>query len=114
MNRREAAARAAHEANREWCILHGDHSQTTWEAAPDWQKESALVGVDGVAAGNGPRESHESWLAHKTADGWKYGPVKNPATKEHPCFVPYDDLPPEQRMKDGMFVAVVRAVLASE
>lgn len=41
------------------------------------------------------------------AAGWKYGPVKDPERKEHPCFVPYDGLPPEQRAKDYLFRAVV-------
>ena len=26
---------------------------------------------------------------------------------EHPCFVPYDQLPKEQQVKDALFVAVV-------
>ncbi len=107
----EAAARAAHEANRAWCILHGDVSQLPWDEAPDWQRSSVLIGVRGVANGNSPRESHGSWLAVKAAEGWKYGPVKDVEAKEHPCFVPYDELPPEQRVKDGIFVAVVRAFL---
>ena len=109
----EAAARAAHEANRAWCIAHGDLSQPSWDDAPDWQRSSALAGVQGVMAGNGPRQSHESWLSHKAADGWRWGPVKDPERKEHPCFVPYDDLPPEQAAKDAIYVAVVRAVLAA-
>jgi hypothetical protein len=58
-----------------------------------------------------PEQSHEGWLAEKRATGWKYGPVKNPDTKEHPCFIPYDGLPECQRLKDEMFGLVVRAVL---
>lgn len=107
----ETCARAAHEANRAWCLAHGDHSQPSWEDAPDWQKESAIEGVKGVLRGNTPEQSHESWLAHKRAEGWVYGPVKDPAKKEHPCMVPYAELPPEQRAKDSIFVGVVRAML---
>lgn len=43
----------------------------------------------------------------------KFGPVKDPERKEHPCFVPYDQLPAAQRAKDHIFNAVVRAVLAA-
>ena len=39
-------ARFAHEANRLWCLLLGDESQTTWEHAEPWQKDSAFKGVD--------------------------------------------------------------------
>lgn len=110
-NRKIAAcAAAAHEVNRAWCVAHGDNSQPLWGDAPEWQRTSALNGVRGVLAGNTPRESHASWLAEKEATGWKYGPVKNPEAKEHPCFVPYDELPPEQQAKDAFFVATVRAV----
>ena len=110
----EAAARAAHEANRAWCIAHGDLSQKGWDEAPSWQRESCRLGVVGVIEGNTSRQSHEGWLAHKAAEGWTYGTVKDEVAKRHPCMVDYDDLPPEQRRKDGIFVAVVRAVLGME
>lgn len=107
----EACARAAHEANRAYCLAIGDYSQVSWDDAPEWQRTSCINGVRGVLInGNGPRESHASWLAEKAATGWKYGPVKDPEKKEHPCFVPYDELPHEQRQKDALFVAVVRMV----
>lgn len=107
----ELAARIAHEANRAWCIAHGDMSQPSWEDAPDWQKTSARNGVQGVINGNGPEQSHESWLAEKAATGWVYGPEKDPEKKTHPCFVPYSELPREQKAKDGIYVGVVRVAL---
>lgn len=106
----EACARAAHEANRAYCLAIGDNSQPAWDAAPDWQQSSARNGVAGALAGATPEQSHESWLAEKRATGWKYGPVKNPDTKEHPCMVSYADLPPSQRAKDALFLSVVRAI----
>lgn len=109
----EAAARAAHEANRAWCLALGDTSQVSWDDAPDWQRESARSGVRQILANpdTTPASSHENWLRDKAADGWKYGPVKNVERKEHPCFVPYARLPEAQRAKDHIFGAVVRAVL---
>jgi hypothetical protein len=105
----EACARAAHEANRAYCIAIGDMTQVPWERAPTWQRESAVKGVRGVLDdGNGPKQSHESWLLEKAATGWKFGPKKDPEKKEHPCFVPYDQLPLSQKNKDDTFVAVVR------
>lgn len=106
----DACARAAHEVNRAYCVAIGDTSQVVWEDAPDWQKTSARNGVAGVLKGNSPEQSHESWLAEKKATGWKHGPVKDPEKKEHPCFVPYAELPPEQRAKDLLFVTTVRTV----
>ena len=105
-----ACARAAHEANRAYCIALDDWTQVSWRDAPAWQQTSAISGVEGVLAGNGPEESHKSWLAEKERTGWKYGPAKDPEKKEHPCFVPYEELPPEQKKKDAIFVGVVRAM----
>ena len=106
----EAAARAALEANRAYYLALGDISQPAWDEAPEWQRTSAMKGVEGALAGNSPRQSHEGWLAEKVATGWKYGPVKSPEKKEHPCMVPYEELPLSQRMKDHIFIAVSRAV----
>lgn len=98
-------AQVAHELNKAYCASIGDNSQPSWEDAPEWQKSSAINGVqfhiDNPDAT--PENSHESWLKQKTEEGWKYGPVKNPETKEHPCFVPYAQLPAEQKAKDYIF-----------
>lgn len=106
----EAIASVCHEANRAWCEANGDHSQPPWDDAPDWQRSSATKGVLGALDGNTPEQSHEGWLAEKERTGWRYGEVKDPEAKTHPCFVPYDELPPTQRVKDHLFVAVVRAL----
>jgi hypothetical protein len=107
-----AIAQVCHEANRVYCRAIGDNSQLHWEDAPEWQKLSAITGVQHVMDNPDakPSDSHESWLAEKQAGGWKYGPIKDPEKKEHPCMVPYDQLPEEQRHKDTIFLAIVRAL----
>ncbi len=105
----ELLAQIAHETNRAYCQSIGDHSQPQWADAPDWQKQSAKNGVQGALLGNTPEQSHESWLAEKERYGWKYGPVKDPDKREHPCMVPYAELPPEQRRKDALYTRVIRA-----
>lgn len=107
----DAIARVCHEVNRAYCQALGDNSQPAWEDAPEWQRVSARMGVDLHLSGDfGPEASHISWMEQKRAEGWKYGPVKNPETKEHPCYVPYDQLPREQQAKDYIFRAVVHAL----
>src|SRR4051812_27980924 len=107
---RNACARMAHEANRAYCTSLGDFSHFSWDQTTEDLRESTFQGVDVALKGGTPRQSHESWLAERAAKGWKYGPVKDPVAKEHPCFVPYDDLPPEQRAKDWLFVSAVRTM----
>lgn len=106
----------AHEANRIWSLLHGDTSHASYVDAPDWQRESAHVGVQKIASGEitTPEQSHESWAMQKFADGWEYGPVKDPELKQHPCLVPYEELPPEQRAKDSIFFGVVKGLVNAE
>lgn len=109
----EAIAELAHEVNRAYCQSTGDDSQLSWPIAPDWQKDSARAGVRGIRDGEilSPRDAHESWCQDKRASGWRLGPIKDPATREHPCLVPYDDLPDGQRVKDALYFTVVRTVL---
>lgn len=108
----EQIARVAHEVNRAYCAAIGDNSQPDWSNAPEWQRSSAINGVQFHMSNPsaGPDSSHNAWLAEKEAAGWKYGPVKDAEYKEHPCFVPYDELPVEQRAKDYLFRGVVHAM----
>ena len=110
------AARAAHEANRVYCASIGDTSQNAWDASPQWQKESAIKGAQMIwnDPDTTPEQSHEGWLKVKQEEGWTYGEVKDPEAKTHPCFLPYAELPANQRVKDWMFGSVVRAVLGFE
>jgi len=105
-------ARVCHEANKAYCETIGDMSQVHWDDAPAWQRDSAVAGVEFCLANPDASASanHESWLAVKEADGWKYGPVKDVDKKEHPCYVPYDELPAPQQKKDALFKAVVAAL----
>jgi hypothetical protein len=105
-------AQVAHEVNRAYCEALGDMSQSRWEDAPQWQRDSAMLGVKlhTEHPSAGAQASHESWMSQKLAEGWKYGPVKNPETKEHPCIVPFGALPTAQQAKDYIFRGVVHSV----
>lgn len=109
------AARAAHEANRVYCMSIGDNTQVYWDKAPDWQKDSAISGVEKLVRNpkQSPEQNHNLWLVHKRDEGWRYGPEKNPENKLHPCMVPYEELPPSQRFKDVLFVRTVNAILGN-
>ena len=108
----EMIAAVCHEANREWSAWHGDLEAPTWTDAPQWQNDSAINGVEHAMKypDADPEDSHQNWWAGKIADGWTYGPVKDPVAKTHPCMVPYNDLPEFQRKKDALFLAIVRAL----
>jgi hypothetical protein len=109
----EACARVAHEANRAYCIAIGDLSQKSWEAADDWQRDSAIRGVSIALGGATPEQQHEAWCVDKLENGWAWGPTKDPLAKTHPCLVSYAALPPEQRRKDALYIAVVTAMASA-
>jgi hypothetical protein len=104
-------AYVCHEANRALQILTGDPAPSPeWAQAPLWQTESAQQGVLFAWDGATPEELHESWMESKRRDGWIYGPVKSVIALTHPCMVRYEELPPEQRLKDKLFSAIVEAL----
>ena len=104
-------ARVAHEANRALQLALGEEPSPHWDDAPAWQVDSAIQGVAVARSGDTTDEQmHASWSAHKVADGWVYGPVKDENHKTHPCLIPYDDLPAGQRLKDTLFRSVVAAM----
>lgn len=110
----EDVARICHETNRVYCQIIGDNSQPLWFDAPEWQRNSAINGVQFKIdkPDSSPEESHENWLKQKRDEGWSYGEVKDPEKKTHPCFLPYDELPVEQRLKDGLFQSIVVAFMS--
>lgn len=109
-------AAAAHAVNAAYCLSLGDDSQKPWDEAPDWQKESAIKGVEFILANPDAPVSatHDSWTEQKLADGWVYGETKDEEAKTHPCLVPFEELPLEQKAKDHLFAAVVSSLSAIE
>lgn len=110
----EEIARIAHQVNRAYCQSIGDHSQSPWNEAEEWQRKSAVDGVIKIIEEPEmtPKESHETWMNDKIRDGWVYGAVKDSEQKTHPCLVPYEDLPSKDIVKDYLFLTVVSELLA--
>ena len=43
---------------------------------------------------------HEVWAQTRISQGWTYGEESNDAEKKHPCLVPYEELPEEEKEYD--------------
>lgn len=92
---------AIHEANKEI-------QQQTGEFIPERSihlTQSILDGVYYVLDNPNctPEQQHNNWVHVKRADGWRYGQTKDFERKEHPCLVPYNELPEIQQRKDSVF-----------
>jgi len=46
------------------------------------------------------KNTHDIWAVQRIAEGWKYGAERNDERKEHPCLVPYEDLPESEKEYD--------------
>lgn len=56
---------------------------------------------------------HDVWADQRLKDGWKFGPARDDAKKEHPCLRPFDELPETEKEYDRRVVRdTVRAMLA--
>lgn len=59
------------------------------------------------------RNTHDVWANQRISDGWRYGPARNDALKEHPCLVLYEDLDEMEKDYDRVVVQqVIKAILA--
>lgn len=43
---------------------------------------------------------HEVWAETRISQGWTYGEQRNDELKTHPCLVPYEELPEEEKAYD--------------
>ena len=106
-------ARVTHQLNKAYCEMLEDNSQLDWERSPQWQKQSAVDGV--LFHSQNPdasdSASHDNWMKDLAKAGWTYGPEKSPEKREHPCMVPFDELPVTQQLKDKLFRQTVHALM---
>lgn len=43
---------------------------------------------------------HEVWAATRIEQGWTWGEERDDHNKKHPCLIPYDELPKEEKEFD--------------
>lgn len=97
-----------HAVNRALCEERGDLSCKSWDETDEQLKESTREGVKAAEYVDLPEEMHASWAKNRKENGWIYGEVKDLKKKEHPLLIPYEDLPYEAKVKDIVFLAIVR------
>ncbi len=56
---------------------------------------------------------HEVWSSQRISDGWTYGEARDDINLRHPCLVPYDELPEEEKLYDRRTVTeTIKYILA--
>ena len=57
--------------------------------------------------------NHNVWAKGRLAEGWTLGPERDDARKEHPCLIPYEQLPDREKEVDRRTAAeVLKAIIA--
>ncbi|MBO5111046.1 MAG: Ryanodine receptor Ryr [Clostridia bacterium] len=46
------------------------------------------------------RNTHEVWAQNRIRDGWTLGEERSDTKRTHPCLIPYEDLPEEEKEYD--------------
>jgi len=58
--------------------------------------------------------NHDVWARERIAEGWTLGPKRDDERKQHPCLVPYDELPDSEKRYDrAAATESLKAILAS-
>ncbi len=56
---------------------------------------------------------HDIWAERRMAEGWRYGLRRDDEKKEHPCLVPYSELPESEKEYDRSAAAeTIKAIIA--
>lgn len=59
------------------------------------------------------RSAHDIWARQRLRDGWTYGATRDDAKKQHPCLVPYEQLPESEKEYDrNAAMETLKAILA--
>ena len=107
-----AVAHIAWEAYRALCVSQGDHTVDSWYFAPDDKKQAMIASVSHIILTPGitAKMCHEHWVRWKLHEGWTSSNRKDEARKTHPMLMAWDDLTPDQQLKDRLFVSIVQAL----
>jgi hypothetical protein len=59
------------------------------------------------------KHTHDVWARRRMSEGWSFGDQRNDATKEHPCLVPYIQLPDSEKEYDRTIsIETLKAIIA--
>lgn len=106
-------AKVAYQANKAFSESNFDFSHKGWEDETDEVREGFVHAV--IRIFNNPKispiEMHEAWKKDKIEQGWRYGESKDIKGRTHPCIAPYDKLPLFERLKDDLFINIVKTFI---
>ena len=59
------------------------------------------------------KNSHEVWAKMRMDEGWSFGVERNDEKMEHPCLVPYEELPESEKNYDrGISTEILKLIVS--
>jgi len=98
-----------HNANAVLKKINGEKHEELADMEPNRRAGMKAAIKNALTTDTTPEQSHINWLAAQEALGYKYGTEIDRVNLLHPCMVPYEQLPAEQKLKDDMFVAIIKS-----
>lgn len=114
----EKAIAYVHELNRAIRVVNGQDPGPVLENMKELEPAKyagVKKAVEKILYGESypsPSMQHDEWIFSKLKDGWTYGPSEDKIAKTHPCMVQFYDLPLEEKLKDVVFVEVLKFLRA--
>jgi RyR domain len=59
------------------------------------------------------RHLHDTWVRLRVSEGWTLGPTRNDERKEHPCLIPYEQLPEAEKELDRQMTRATLSTLVA-
>jgi len=89
-------------------VLGDQHVPEPWHALSPERRASYIRRAEQAA--HDPAEQHQWWYEDRSREGWKWGAREDEEAKRHPNMVPFAALPPEQQLKDILYLAIIHDV----
>lgn len=96
--------------------LNGETEFEKWEDLSIERKQFIYHNINDVIVDRNitGRDLHNKWAELRIEKGWKHGEVTDRENKIHACLVPFDDLNFFQKLKDDIFVQVIKSSIDHE
>lgn len=107
------AAKVNHEVSNAMKSFYGEAKGKAFDKLSEEEVHELVVACTAVGENPNmsPADVHQLWVDAKLRKGWKQGEVLDQNAMTHPCLVPYEQLSPEDQVKDVIFLAVIKAML---